>query len=532
MTKVQVSRILVVDDEQYICDIVREALVSHPEYQIQTTADPRRAVEILTNEPVDLVLSDLIMGKITGVEILEVARKLHPDSIVILMTGQPTVENAVEVIKQGAYDYLIKPFTLETLRATVERGLERQRLARENVHLKEQMGLFRISEAMGSTIHLDQLLTLMLDAIIKEFDADMASILLVDKITGELKLNAFRGNTSDSAGSWFLLGHDEVCRWVVDNGLPKMVNEKQERRRRTSPGLKQNVKSFVCYPLLARGKVLGVLNVVRTEKMAEFSQGQLQSLGIIVSKAASAIESSMLYEELQDAYLDTIIVLANAIEARDSYTRLHTDRVRYLAELIARELGWPDARMREVWMGGILHDVGKIAVPDGILNKRGPLSPEEFTIMRQHPQTGAKMLESIPFLAPAIPFVLYHQERFDGTGYPFGLKGESIPIEGRLLSVVDTFDAVVSDRPYRRGRSFEEAITELVRCAGTQFDPHVVELFVKLWNEEKIDRMLVATGKVDNPYRDTIQPETSQTRKLRMSQIPVGANTGKVIVQP
>ena len=139
-------------------------------------------------------------------------------------------------------------------------------------------------------------------------------------------------------------------------------------------------------------------------------------------------------------------------------------------------------------MGGILHDIGKIGVPDAVLNKAETLTSEEFEIMKQHPICGAKILEGISFLAPAVPYILYHHERFDGKGYPFGLRNDQIPIQGRLMAVVDTFDAMTSDRPYRKAKSFKMALKEIRECAGTQFDPNVAKLFLNAWDKGLIDK--------------------------------------------
>jgi HD-GYP domain-containing protein (c-di-GMP phosphodiesterase class II) len=183
-----------------------------------------------------------------------------------------------------------------------------------------------------------------------------------------------------------------------------------------------------------------------------------------------------------------LTALANAVEVRDIYTRGHTERVCYMAEFLARQLKWSEERLWEVKMGGILHDIGKIGVPDAILNKAQALTHEEFQIMKQHPVCGARILEGIPFLAPAIPYLLYHHERFDGKGYPYGLRNDQIPLQGRLMSVVDTFDAMTSDRPYRKAKSFKMALKEIKDCAGTKFDPRIAEVFLKGWERGLVDK--------------------------------------------
>ena len=483
-----ISHILVVDDEEYICEVIKE-LLSNEGYQIQTMCDPQKAIEFIKDQPMDLVLTDLIMGKKSGVDVLNQTMKFHPDAIVILMTGHPTIENAVAVLKSGAYDYLVKPFSMDTLEAVIKRGLEKQRLYRENINLKETVSLYKISEAMGSTIRLDFLLNLILETAIKELDADMASVLLLDEKTKRLTPEASLGVPSEMAKSGLLTGQDNISRWVIKQGRPRVFDKDEIGERFSSHHLRKNVRSVIVHPLMAKGKVIGTLILIRSKgRISPFTTGQLHSLSIIASKAASAIENSRLYEELKESYLQTLTTLANAVEARDIYTRGHTERVCYMAELMGNQMGWNEERLWEIKMGGILHDIGKIGVPDAILNKAEALTKDEFEVMKQHPICGAKILEGISFLAPAVPYVLYHHERFDGKGYPYGLRNDRIPIQGRLMAVVDTFDAMTSDRPYRKAKSFKIALKEIRDCAGTQFDPHIAEVFLDAWERGLIDK--------------------------------------------
>jgi response regulator RpfG family c-di-GMP phosphodiesterase len=487
--------ILVVDDEEYICEVIKEMLAD-ANYRVQIACDPQKAMDILEKETVDFVLTDLIMGEKSGVDVLNKTIKLHPDAIVVLMTGRPTIENAVAVLKSGAYDYLTKPFSMDTLRAVIKRGLEKQRLLRENINLKETVSLYRISEAMGSTIRLDFLLNLILETAIKELEADMVWVLLWDEKNHKLVPKASLGIPALMSESGFFKGDDSISRWVIRNAKPQIF-DKDKIEDRFLPGeFKRKIRSGISHPLMAKGKVIGILTLIRTENhLSPFTIGQIHSLSIIASKAASAIENSKLYEELKDSYLETLTALANAVEARDIYTRGHTDRVWYMAEFIARQMGWEEGKLWEVKMGGILHDIGKIGVPDAILNKPEALTEEEFEIMKQHPDCGAKILEGISFLKPAIPYVLYHHERYDGKGYPNRLKGEQIPIQGRLIAVVDTFDAITSDRPYRKSKGFKLAIKEIKDCSGTQFDPQVAKILVEAWEHGRIDKERVKITK-------------------------------------
>jgi putative nucleotidyltransferase with HDIG domain len=179
-------------------------------------------------------------------------------------------------------------------------------------------------------------------------------------------------------------------------------------------------------------------------------------------------------------------MLTSAIEARDSYTQGHSARVTALAEEVARRLGWSPEQLATLRIGGPLHDIGKLAVSDEVLRKEGRLEPEELDQIRQHPTIGARILLRMAALREAIPYVLYHHERWDGSGYPSGKAGEEIPLEARVLAVADAFDAMTSDRPYRRALSREEALAEVERCAGTQFDPKIARAFLEVFAEAEL----------------------------------------------
>jgi HD-GYP domain-containing protein (c-di-GMP phosphodiesterase class II) len=174
-----------------------------------------------------------------------------------------------------------------------------------------------------------------------------------------------------------------------------------------------------------------------------------------------------------------LLALSKAIEARDPYTRGHSERVTALAEVVADRLGWAEEQRAVLRMGGALHDIGKLAVSEAILRKAGPLTEEELAEVQVHPETGARMIEATEELRPAIPCVLYHHERWDGSGYPSGRAGRLIPVEARILAVADSFDAMTSTRPYRGALPLEQALAEIDRCAGTQFDPDLARMFLE-----------------------------------------------------
>jgi HD-GYP domain-containing protein (c-di-GMP phosphodiesterase class II) len=183
--------------------------------------------------------------------------------------------------------------------------------------------------------------------------------------------------------------------------------------------------------------------------------------------------------ELERSYFETVRALALAIDARDPYTGGHVDRVASYATMLGRELSWSESELKSLEVGALLHDVGKIGVPDAILRKNGPLDDEEWAQMKQHPTIGAAMLGGLELLKPAVPAVLHHHERYDGKGYPAGLSGEDIPANARIVTIADAFDAMLTDRPYRKGLPLDVSLAELERCAVSQFDPEFTEHFVR-----------------------------------------------------
>jgi len=199
-------------------------------------------------------------------------------------------------------------------------------------------------------------------------------------------------------------------------------------------------------------------------------------------------------KELEDSYLATVRTLAFVVEAKDTHTRSHLDRAHDYAVALAQRVAPELAADQTLRYGFFLHDIGKIGIPERILSKPGPLTDDEWSIMRTHPLLGAQILSPVKFLHPALPIVEAHHEKWDGTGYPRGLRGEDIPLGARIFALVDAFDAMTSDRPYRRSMTFEQALESITKAAGTQFDPEVVRCFEELCADSESGRIFLGEG--------------------------------------
>ena len=229
--------------------------------------------------------------------------------------------------------------------------------------------------------------------------------------------------------------------------------------------------------LSAEGRPIGRVVAYRAQDRA-FRQGDDRQVDVLSSFAAGVYSRIQMATKLEAHYMETIEALMSALEARDPYTEAHTGRIKNLALGLAVALQVPPELRQAVKLGSILHDVGKIGIPDAILLKPASLSDDEWDIMRTHPLIGERMLRTIDFLSPTLPIIRHHHERWDGNGYPDKLAGEDIPLGARIVAVCDSFDAMTTDRPYRKGMSADEACDELISCAGSQFDPACAALLV------------------------------------------------------
>ncbi|MGH7213859.1 MAG: HD domain-containing phosphohydrolase [Tepidisphaeraceae bacterium] len=247
-------------------------------------------------------------------------------------------------------------------------------------------------------------------------------------------------------------------------------------------------KQLLAVPLQRQEQVLGCLFGL-DKQSGEFDSVDSKLLNSIANESAIYLENAMLYEDVHGLMMGLLHSLTSAVDAKDAYTCGHSERVALLSRTLAHDAGLPDPNVERIYMAGLLHDVGKIGVPEAILSKTGRLTPDEFEQMKKHPEIGARILRDIKQIEDIIPGVLHHHERFDGKGYPTGLSGENIPTMGRIICLADCFDAMTSNRTYRKGMPIPVALTEIRRCAGTQFDPALAEVFLTIGQERLADML-------------------------------------------
>ncbi len=360
------------------------------------------------------------------------------------------------------------------------------------IQLAQLAALRSIDLAIISGADLNQTLSMILGHVQKNLNVDAASVLLLNPQTQVLEFAA-------EAGFW--TAALQYTRLQIGEGLAGQAAQKRKivhipnlKTRKTgllrSPVF--NIENFIVYyaiPLIAKGQILGVLEIFHRSTLSA-DQDWTNFLNTLAGQAAIAIDSALMFKDVQQSNIDltfaydkTIDGWSRALDLRDKETEDHTRRVTELTLRLAQRMDIPDAELVHIRRGAKLHDIGKVAMPDGILFKPGPLTDEEWVIMRRHPLIAAEILKPISYLAPALSIPRFHHEKWDGSGYPDGLAGEDIPLAARLFAFADVYDALTSDRPYRRAWPQADALEYIRKNSGTHLDPNIVAVFIRMMEE-------------------------------------------------
>jgi HD-GYP domain-containing protein (c-di-GMP phosphodiesterase class II) len=328
-----------------------------------------------------------------------------------------------------------------------------------------------------------------MEAATQLMKAEVGSLLLVDEPKQQIYFDVALGDREEEIKRIYLKMGEGIAGWVAQEGKPLIVNA-PEKDPRFFKGVDERTdfktRNLISVPVKVKEKVIGVLEAINKKGGEEFNKEDLSLFTSLADQVAIALDNSRLYHELEEMFFQTAESLADAIEKRDPYTGGHTQRVTSYSLATAKYLPLGHLEKRWLKIASVLHDVGKIGIEDHILRKPERLNPEEFDLIKRHAQMGAEIIEHIRQLKEIVPGVKYHHEQIDGKGYPEGLKGEAIPMIAKIVAVADTYDAMTTDRPYRRALSKETAIEELKKCSGTQFDQQVVNAFVQAYEKGEV----------------------------------------------
>lgn len=355
-----------------------------------------------------------------------------------------------------------------------------EKIVRERT--KELSYIYKIGREVSSSLELDEVLDTVIKSTSEVLSLKVCTILLVEEIiANRLKVLRARGMNLKRIEKEAVGPGEGISGWVWRKKEALLIKDvAQDSRFLARAKERYYTGSLISVPLEARGKIIGVINGNNKVSGGLFEKEDLLLLKEIAAESAIAIENALLYKNLKQIYLHTIAALASALETKDRYTRSHSENVTRYAVVIAQELGLPLAQIEVIRQACQLHDLGKIGIHDYILSKVGKLSPEEWDEIKLHSLRGAQILQPISFLSGVAELIRQHHERFDGKGYPYSLSGQDIQLGARIMSVADAFDAMVSERPYRKALSLSQAQAELRVNSGRQFDPGIVKIFLRL----------------------------------------------------
>ncbi|MGQ0614148.1 MAG: HD domain-containing phosphohydrolase [Planctomycetaceae bacterium] len=454
-------RILVVDDEIQIAQLLAGVLRGAGHDTAYET-DGRAALMRLERDPCDLLVTDLRMPGMDGLRLIEAARKANPDVDALIMTAYASADSAVQALRGGIADYLPKPFGVEEIKAAVEKALaKRQKRRASEIEVKDLSTRVESTRADLERRVADLSFLHDLTRIIASRMAPVKECLVV----------LLRHLDADSV---FLTEAGSVVHCI---GADADAASLELARRSGVTG--RVLRSSAPAPLHAIAAPVGAGAVV-ARRAEPFDAAAPQLLSIAARDLALAVENDRLREGQRRSCIGIVATLIEAVEAKDRFNRGHSRRVADLAVRFAHELGLPVREVEILETAAKLHDIGKIGVPEEILNKPGRLDDQEFDIIKSHPVIGEQILQPLEFLAEIRPVVRHHHERWDGRGYPDGLRTTDIPRSAAMLAIVDAFDAMTSTRPYRAGLPREKAHTILLEGAGTQWDPELVRVFGRL----------------------------------------------------
>ena len=490
-------RLLIVEPSNAVRRII--ALAGKPlATEVLEATTLRQGLEALAHSPA-VVVSEVRLPDGDGSALLEELQSHYPESVFVALSAEDDVTGAVRLVRSGAFSVQPKPFGLDEVGSMLARAfgqhevLSRSREAkalelRYHQELEQQVGeqtslissLLDFSNRLNAAGTMEEAVQLLLETLKVMVNCRRLSILLEAPESGQLTVAEALGIPPEIQRQPIDLDDSPIVKRVME-GAEVVYVEDVELAGMTSGRGKG--KAFLSIPLLdstaGKRKVFGVVNLTDREGNGEFSSTERRLVQSIADTASIACANLRNRGSLEKSYFDTVGALALALEAKDHYTHGHSQRVTSMCMVVADVMGFGNEQLDQIMFAGMLHDVGKIGISESILLKRGRLSNEEFLAIREHPAVGQRMVSHISFLSSAGSIIRHHHERWDGKGYPDGLRREEIELPARIMAIADSYDAMTTDRSYRRKLQPYQVMDELMKGRGTQFDPDCLDLFVR-----------------------------------------------------
>ena len=506
-------KVLIVDDE----DMVRQTLSSYLEgldsFQIFQASNALEGLSVVQQQgEMDGVFVDINMPGMDGIEFLGRIKEIDRTIVATIITGQPSMNVIVNAMRAGASDFLTKPFKFDQFQVAVERMIRERSILKENellteeVKLKkaleqvndklerkvrEQAVLFAISDTLSKIRNTSELYSSIVKLACALTGAAHSYFWVVNREERKLILMGATGPYDAGLELISMDRTDVACVRVAVEELPIFIEDTGEAPAAGggTPPPRSGMKNQLLVPFSIRNEIFGVLSVTGEASGKHLGEEALFLIHLLAERASLTVENLLLYDSLSMNLYATLRALVRSLEAKDPYTKLHSQRVTYIALALAEFMGIKDEELEVLEFAGHLHDIGKIGIRDQVLMKPGRLTREEYEIIKAHPVIGEEIVSHLGLMTQAKAIIRHHHERWDGHGYPDGLTGAETPVLARIMAVSDTYDAITTDRPYRKGHSPQEALEEIIKNSSTQFDPDVVKAFRELFHEQP-DRLL------------------------------------------
>jgi response regulator RpfG family c-di-GMP phosphodiesterase len=469
------NKVLIVDDDPGIRSTISD-LIEELGYMAETASDGLDAIGLLDSvdsNPYMCVLTDIMMPNMTGLDLIKKIKARDVSLPIIVITGYASLEIAIEAMKYGASDFISKPFKVKQIELMLNKVKREKNLIEENKRFSDTLQLHRLIDNLVGQLEDKNEEIISLQAISEK----IISLKGIRDLVGAI-IDVSKQLLDDADVRFFPISRKHNTLIDADRGMeidldPELLKGHIIRKHNSRSALVNKFETI--FPLMIEGQVFGALDIISTSVLGEDKEGKLQYL---LDRSAERMENVALYEGLYENMLSTLNSMAKILDARDPHTSQHSTRVTSLSMAMGKALDLNEHERDVLYIAASLHDIGKVGIPDNILLKPGGLSDEEFAFIKKHPDIGADILKPIPPMFRETEIIRHHHERYDGKGYPSGLKGNEIPYLSRIIALADSFDAMTSDRPYRKGMSVEEAMKEIERCKGLQFDPDLAEVFI------------------------------------------------------
>ena len=466
------NRVLIVDDDPGIRETISQ-IIEELGYDPDTAADGLDALAMLDTGSYLCVFTDIMMPKMTGIELIKKIKARDVSLPIIVITGYASMEIAIDAMKCGASDFISKPFKVSQIQLLLSKVKREKLLLEENKKFSDTLQLHRLIDNLAGQLEDKNKELTSLQAISEK----IISLKGIRDLVGAI-VDVSKQLLEDVDVRFYPLNRKTQTLIDTSNGQDRIISTelmegKIVRRNNSLESSKRNFATI--FPLMIEGQVFGTLDIHSDSMLGEEKEGKILYL---LNRSAERMENVALYEGLYENMLSTLNSMAKILDARDPHTSQHSTRVTNLSVAMANILKLSDDEKDVLYIAASLHDIGKVGIPDSILLKPGSLTDEEFMIIKRHPDIGADILKPIPPMSRETEVIRYHHERYDGKGYPSGIGGEEIPLLSRIITLADSYDAMTSDRPYRKGLTMDKAIEEIVRCIGSQFDPGLARIFI------------------------------------------------------